>query len=369
MKQMLYFQTKMKAVEEKGDALVVSGYASTGDLDRGGDRVLPEAFTETVRDRASKSPIPMLLQHDGDKVLGDWSEMEIDAKGLLCTGSVKYDIDDCKIKIKNGDLRGLSIGYRVEEYEVEREDGTTIYNSISGLCPCYDVDDMWNDDCIRIIKKIDLVEISVVSTPMNPYAFINSVKDFFAQEKKNLTTKPQEVKEEETPVEVTPEIVEEVQPSVVAEEPNNQEIVVETPAVETPAPEVIPEETTTPDISDVVKADEVPEVVPEVVEPLEPVEPTEPVEETPKGITEEEVKALVASAVSEAVAPLIETIAWLKKSLDDDTLAKSYETLKKDFDALNSTLSQEVFPEKKSMPSLKRGMNITDEMVLGTFGR
>lgn len=310
MKQMLYFQTKMKAVEEKGDALIVSGYASTGDLDRGGDRVLPEAFTETVRDRASKSPIPMLLQHDGDKVLGDWPEMEIDAKGLLATGSVKYDIDDCKIKIKNGDLRGLSIGYRVEEYEVEREDGTTIYNSITGLTAGYDVEDMWGNDTVRIIKKIDLVEISVVSTPMNPYAFINSVKDFFAQEKKNLSTQIVEAKEEVVEV-VTPTEsisletpVEEVQPSVVAEEPNNQEIVVETPAVETPAPvEVIPEETTTPDISDVVKADEEPEVVPEVV-------PEEVIpEETPKGITEEEVKALVASAVSEAVAPLIETIA------------------------------------------------------------
>lgn len=45
---------------------------------------------------------------------------------------------------------------------------------------------MWNNESIRVIKKIDLVEISVVATPMNPFAFINSVKKFFDMEKKDL---------------------------------------------------------------------------------------------------------------------------------------------------------------------------------------
>lgn len=83
MKQINYFQTKMKGVSEKGATLTINGYASTKDVDRGGDRVLPEAFTETVRDRASKSPVPMLLGHDHEKVIGDWPVMTIDANGLL----------------------------------------------------------------------------------------------------------------------------------------------------------------------------------------------------------------------------------------------------------------------------------------------
>lgn len=186
MKQLLYFQTKMKNVEEKGDVVIVSGYASTGDIDRGNDRVLPEAFKETISDRGEKSPIPMLLQHDGDKIIGNWPMLGIDEKGLIAQGELKYDIDDCKKKVKNGDLRGLSIGYRVLEYEVEDGKGNVIYNSETGLVPGHDVDEMWTNDSIRVIKKIDLVEISIVSTPMNPYAFINSVKDFFATEKKDL---------------------------------------------------------------------------------------------------------------------------------------------------------------------------------------
>lgn len=186
MKQINYFQTKMKGVSEKGATLTINGYASTKDVDRGGDRVLPEAFTETVRDRASKSPVPMLLGHDHEKVIGDWPVMTIDANGLLVEGEVKFDTDECIAKIKDGALRGLSIGYRVEEWEVENGQGVVIYNSTSGLVAGYDVDDMWNNESVRVIKKIDLVEISVVATPMNPFAFISSVKKFFDMEKKDL---------------------------------------------------------------------------------------------------------------------------------------------------------------------------------------
>ncbi len=363
---MNYFQTKKMTLEEKGDVLVISGYASTGDVDRGGDQVLPEAFTETVRDRASKSPIPMLLQHDGQKVLGDWPEMEIDAKGLAVVWNVKYDIDECKIKIKNKDLNGLSIGYRVEEWEVRNAQGTVVYNSNSGLCPGYDVDDMWKEDSVRVIKKVELVEISVVSIPMNPFAFINSVKKFFAIEQKNLMWSITEKKEWEA------------EPLETPDETNHQETDVEIPAGETPVPlEETPEETPAPDKSEVVKADEEPEVVPEVVPEVTPeVIPEEVPEETPKGMTETEVKDLIASAVAEAVKWLTEEIASLKKSLGDDTLAKSYETLSKDhdtlkkkFEDLDKSLSQEVFPERKSFTPSNRRVGITDSMVLGTLGQ
>jgi len=49
----------------------------------------------------------MLLQHASEKVIGDWPELAIDAKGLNVVGNVKYDIEDCKVKSKNKDLNGL----------------------------------------------------------------------------------------------------------------------------------------------------------------------------------------------------------------------------------------------------------------------
>jgi len=78
------------------------------------------------------------------------------------------------------------MGYRVEEWEVMNQQGICVYNSNTGITAGYDVNDIWEDDSIRVIKKVDLVEISVVSIPMNPFAFISSVKKFFEVEKKDL---------------------------------------------------------------------------------------------------------------------------------------------------------------------------------------
>lgn len=75
---------------------------------------------------------------------------------------------------------------------------------------------------------------------------------------------------------------------VTPDESINQETVVENQAGESPAPaEDTPTETPSSDNTDIVKGDEEPTAT--------------PAEETQKGLSEEEVKALVASAVSEAV--------------------------------------------------------------------
>lgn len=63
---MLYFQAKFLA-ERKGDTITLNGFASTGDIDRVKDKVLPTAFTKTLP-LFMKNPV-MLLQHDDDKVI------------------------------------------------------------------------------------------------------------------------------------------------------------------------------------------------------------------------------------------------------------------------------------------------------------
>ena len=57
-------------------------------------------------------------------------------------------------KMKRGDLKGVSIGYKAIEKETRRSDGA------------------------RLLKKINLVEISICPRPMNVQAQIESVKSF-----------------------------------------------------------------------------------------------------------------------------------------------------------------------------------------------
>ena len=229
---------------------------------------------------------------------------------------MKYDIDGCIVKIRNGDLRGLSIGYIVEAYQVEDGKGHIVYDSNQGIMPGYDCDDCWAEGTVRTITKLELVEISVVATPMNPYAFISSIKDFFAQEKKDFDFSQKAIdklteKKEDEPTEVVEESpAESVPAEVIPEETETketQETVVETPAVETTAPVetapeevVVEQETTAQENNGIVKVDE------------------QPAPETPKSISAEEVKALIESALEEKMKPLQDSLDVALKSLADN---------------------------------------------------
>lgn len=105
-KKVLYFQTKFLA-EKKGDSISIGGFASTGDVDRVKDKVLPTAFTETLP-LFLKNPV-MLLQHDDNKVIGQFTDGTIKSNGLEVKGEVMYDIDGCMQKILDGVLGAFSI--------------------------------------------------------------------------------------------------------------------------------------------------------------------------------------------------------------------------------------------------------------------
>lgn len=100
-KKVLYFQTKFLA-EKKAETITIEGFASTGDVDRVRDKVLPTAFTDTLP-LFLKNPV-MLLQHDDNKVIGQFSEGMIKSNGLQVKGEVMYDIDGCMQKILDGVL-------------------------------------------------------------------------------------------------------------------------------------------------------------------------------------------------------------------------------------------------------------------------
>ncbi|HET9511491.1 MAG TPA: HK97 family phage prohead protease [Sphingomonas sp.] len=121
-------------------ALGFAGYAAVFDApDRGGDVIRRGAF-------AGAECVPLLWQHRGSPV-GSVTVAE-DARGLRVIGSV--DDPDLAALVAAGAVDGLSIGYRTLEarHGVRRE-----------------------------LRRVALVEVSLVAQPMQPLARVHAVSD------------------------------------------------------------------------------------------------------------------------------------------------------------------------------------------------
>lgn len=167
MKNLEYGTATSFEVKALQDAGSFEGYASTyGNTDAGGDIVAPGAFADSLQGRTSK--VKMLLNHNRDEVIGVWKGMQSDNIGLKVEGQLLLTTTrgkDVYEQIKAGALDSLSIGYRVLE-------------------------DAWDRVTeVRTIVKASLMEVSVVTFPMNELAGITGVKSM-AEEINELTTLP-----------------------------------------------------------------------------------------------------------------------------------------------------------------------------------
>lgn len=123
-----------------------AGYAAIFDQpDRGGDVIRRGAFRRTlerVRD------VPLLWQHRRGRAIGRIERLAEDAQGLR----VVARLDDAKLAagLESGTLGGLSFGYRVRE-------GRTGHGQL------------------RELIDLDLVEVSLVTVPMQPLAKVDAV--------------------------------------------------------------------------------------------------------------------------------------------------------------------------------------------------
>jgi len=129
-----------------------SGYASVfGGIDAYGDTIEKGAFKSTLRGR--DRPIRMRWNHFGP-VIGKWVKVSEDERGLKVEGEFTPGhsvAEDVYASVKHGAVDGMSIGYRVKDYAM--------------------------DGNIRKLKKIDLVEISVVEEPADLGAKVGEVKN------------------------------------------------------------------------------------------------------------------------------------------------------------------------------------------------
>ena len=120
-------------------ALSFAGYAAVFDaVDRGGDLIRAGAF-------AGAGPVPLLWQHGGAPV-GEIGALAEDTRGLRVTGTVRDPV--LARLVASGAVSGLSVGYRA----VEARHGVR-----------------------RELRRVALVEVSLVAVPMQPLARIHAV--------------------------------------------------------------------------------------------------------------------------------------------------------------------------------------------------
>lgn len=143
---------KKTITKDASGRMTIEGFANTTDKDRVGDVVLAAAFKETMKEYM-ENPV-LLYQHDWDKIIGHVVEYKVvddeDAprQGLWIKAVISNakDVDDVRTKIDEGSLKTFSIGY-------------------NELIADYDHDSETN-----YVKKLELLEISVVTIPCNPFA-------------------------------------------------------------------------------------------------------------------------------------------------------------------------------------------------------
>ena len=144
------FDFEIKAIGQRE----FEGYGSIfGNEDLGGDIVVGGAFAKTIAAHKSAGTMPLMYwMHQPDQVPGVWTDIREDSKGLYVRGEL---VDttlgrDVRTLLQKSAVRGLSIGY-------------------------VPVDTGWKGQS-RLLKQVDLHEVSIVSMAMNPLAKVEAIK-------------------------------------------------------------------------------------------------------------------------------------------------------------------------------------------------
>lgn len=159
---------QVKLAGSDAGEMTFSGYGAVfGNVDAYGDVIEPGAFADTLADAQSGGDWPaMLLQHGGWGIgaedlspVGIWTELAEDGHGLKVSGKLAdtprgRDSYALLKMTPRPAIDGLSIGYIPKEWEPRSKP----------------------EDPRRRLKKVDLIEVSLVTFPANPKARVGDVK-------------------------------------------------------------------------------------------------------------------------------------------------------------------------------------------------
>lgn len=151
------FDFQIKSIESTGS---FTGYGSVFDtVDQGGEVVARGAFTDSLKETASKGrKLPILWQHQHAEPIGVYDSIAEDSHGLLMQGRLLVDhvqrAKEAHELMKAGAVTGLSIGYLIRDHSYDEKSG------------------------VMTLRKLDLKETSLVTFPMHDDARVNAVKAF-----------------------------------------------------------------------------------------------------------------------------------------------------------------------------------------------
>ena len=149
-KRFLDFPVELKALDESKGTF--KGYGSVfGVIDSYKEVVDKGAFSESLK---TKRPA-LLWQHNRNAPIGIYTSVKEDDHGLLLEGELNLETQqgrEAYALLKQGALDGLSIGFMPLVEEVDKQSG------------------------IIHIKKLRLMEVSIVTFPANEDATVDSVK-------------------------------------------------------------------------------------------------------------------------------------------------------------------------------------------------
>lgn len=154
-KEIKSFPFEVKATAEENNIFTFEGYASTfNNVDHGDDIVIRGAFSNSL---TKNSQVPILWQHQMSEVIGVSVQLYEDDKGLFIKGNLPKDDTLVSGRIipqmKVGSIKEMSIGFFTKNYDRAK-------------------------DGIRLLKEIDLFEVSLVTKAMNSQALVTGFKSF-----------------------------------------------------------------------------------------------------------------------------------------------------------------------------------------------
>ena len=146
------FDMQVKADEENGNVFELSFSSEEPYMRYFGSEILDHADGACDLSRLNEIGV-VLFNHDRDKVIGKIENAWIEEN--RGKAKIKFDSDDdAKVimeKVATGTLKGVSVGYVIDNYEVVEKGKTSTDGRFEG--PCY------------IARKWTPLEISIVSIP------------------------------------------------------------------------------------------------------------------------------------------------------------------------------------------------------------
>lgn len=136
---------------DEADERSFTAYASKfGNVDSYNDVCIEGCYVDSL---ASGRKVRMLFNHDPNTVIGKFEEIREDEVGLFVKGKFSDTARGNEVRqlVLDGAIDSLSIGYQTKEYE-------------------------YNKEGHRLLRKVDLWEISFVTFPANDQASIISAK-------------------------------------------------------------------------------------------------------------------------------------------------------------------------------------------------